>query len=145
MIFTTKLMVIASRTVDSPELLDALRGRAERGPVEVTLVVPTPPHTAEQTAARMARAVELLADAGMEVHGVHGDPDPMIAVADTWDPRNFDEVVVATLPGETSRWLAVDLPRRVERLTGARVTHVIARPSPGAAERGRERGVHSLP
>jgi len=53
----------------------------------------------------------------------------MLALADVWDPRRFDEVVVATLPDATSRWLAVNLPKRVERYTGARVTHVVARPS----------------
>jgi hypothetical protein len=47
-------------------------------------------------------------------------------VQDVWDPRRFDEVIVATLPTGTSRWMAADLPRRVERLTGARVTRVVA-------------------
>ncbi len=34
---------------------------------------------------------------------------------------------MATLPRETSRWLAADLPRRVEKATDARVTHVVTR------------------
>jgi hypothetical protein len=50
----------------------------------------------------------------------------MVAVQDAWDPRRFDEVIVATLPTAASRWMAADLPRRVERLTGARVTRVVA-------------------
>jgi hypothetical protein len=47
-------------------------------------------------------------------------------VQDAWDPRRFDEVIVATLPTGASRWMAADLPRRVERFTGARVTRVVA-------------------
>ena len=140
MVFTSKLLVIANRTVDSPELLQALRARADRGPIEVTLVAPSPIGSSEQTQARLARAVQTLADAGIPVQGVRGDPDPMIAAADVWDPRHFDEVVVATLPGAMSRWLAVDLPRRIERLTGARVAHVVAHPSP-AAVHAREHAV----
>lgn len=141
MVFTSKLLVIANQTVDSPQLLQALRSRADRGPIEVTLVAPAPLRSEEQTQARLARAVETLTDAGIAVGGVRGDPDPMIAVADVWDPRRFDEVVVATLPGGLSRWLAVDLPRRVERLTGARVTHVVAQPSAATARAG-EHALH---
>ena len=63
----------------------------------------------------------------MPVEGVVGDPDPMVAVQDAWDPRRFDEVIVATLPTGVSRWMAADLRRRVERFTGARVTHIVAR------------------
>jgi hypothetical protein len=48
-------------------------------------------------------------------------------VQDAWDPRRFDEIIVATLPTGISRWMATDLARRVERLTGARVTHIVSR------------------
>ena len=41
MVFTSKLLVIANQTVDSPELLEALQTRAARGPIEVTLVAPS--------------------------------------------------------------------------------------------------------
>jgi hypothetical protein len=128
MVFTTKLLAIANRTVDSPELLDLLRARAARGPIEVTLVAPSTRGPGDETAQRLERAVQAFTDAGIAVEGVQGDPDPMIAVADTWDPRRFDEVVVATLPSATSRWLAANLPKRVERFTGAQVTHVLAHP-----------------
>ena len=41
MAFTTHLLVVANRTVDSPELLDAIRERAERGPIHVTMLAPS--------------------------------------------------------------------------------------------------------
>jgi hypothetical protein len=40
----------------------------------------------------------------------------------------FDEVVVSTLPTGVSRWLGLDLPRRLEKLTGVSVLHVVAQP-----------------
>jgi hypothetical protein len=144
MAFTTKLLVIANRTVDSAELLDVLRARAARGPIEVTLVAPSTRRFGDETARRLDRAVQSFADAGITVEGVQGDPDPMIAVADTWDPRRFDEVVVATLPGATSRWRAANLPKRVERFTGAQVTHVVAHPSSSSAMSSDERSEPSL-
>ncbi|HEX8856258.1 MAG TPA: NAD-dependent malic enzyme [Thermoleophilaceae bacterium] len=55
-----------------------------------------------------------------------GDPDPALAVQQLWDPQRFDEVIVSTLPARISPWLKLDLPRRVERITGRPVRHVTA-------------------
>jgi hypothetical protein len=130
--WTTKLLVIANRTVDSDEIRDAIVNRAVAGPVEITLVAPASSGVGsfrERRAAteqRLDRAVQGLREVGVPVEGVVGDPDPMLAVQDTWDPRRYDEVIVATLPTGVSRWMAADLPHRVERFTGARVTHVVS-------------------
>ena len=53
--------------------------------------------------------------------------DPMIAIEESWNPAEFDEVIVSTLPTHTAKWLLIDLPHRVARTTGASVTHVVAR------------------
>lgn len=123
--WTTKLLVIANRTVDSDELVEALRARAAAGPLHVTLVAPAETARGE-IEGRLGRALERLTAAEIPATGSIGHRDPIVAVQETWDPRRFDEVVVATLPADESRWLSCDLPRRVERLTGARVTHVVA-------------------
>lgn len=130
--WTTKLLVIANRTVDSDEIREAIVNRAVAGPVEITLVAPASSGVGsfrERRAAteqRLDRAVQGLREFGVPVEGVVGDPDPMLAVQDAWDPRRYDEVIVATLPTGVSRWMAADLPHRVERFTGARVTHVVS-------------------
>jgi hypothetical protein len=129
--WTTKLLVIANRTVDSDEIRDAIVNRAVAGPVEITLIAPASSGAGSMrerraaTALRLDRAVQGLRDVGVPVEGLVGDPDPMLAVQDAWDPRRYDEVIVATLPTGVSRWMAADLPHRVERFTGARVTHVV--------------------
>jgi len=130
--WTTKLLVIANRTIDSDEICDAIINRAATGPIQVVLVAPASSGGGSQqerraaTAQRLDRALRRLSEAGVPVEGVVGDPDPMVAVQEAWDPRLFDEVIVATLPTASSRWLAADLPHRIERFTGARVTHVVA-------------------
>jgi GABA permease len=130
--WTTKVLVIANRTVDSEEVREAIVSRAAAGPLDVTLVAPVSSGTGSArdrrtaTAQRVEQAVQRLRAEGVTVEGVVGDADPMVAVQDAWDPRRFDEVIVATLPTGASRWMAADLPRRVERLTGARVTRVVA-------------------
>jgi hypothetical protein len=131
--WTTKLLVIANRTVDSEEVRDAIVDRAASGSVHVTLIAPTSSGPGSlrarrtATAQRLERAVQQLRSAGIPVEGVVGDPDPMLAVQAAWDPRRFDEVMVATLPTGASRWMAADLPHRIERFTGARVTHIVVR------------------
>jgi hypothetical protein len=130
--WTTKLLVIANRTIESEEIRAALLTRAASGPVQVTLVAPASGGGGSTrarraaTAERLEAAVQGLREAGVRVEGVLGDSDPMLAVQDAWDPSRFDEVIVATLPTGVSRWMAADLPHRVERLTGARVTHIVA-------------------
>jgi hypothetical protein len=130
--WTTKLLVIANRTIDANEIRDAIVSRAAGGPLEVTLVAPVLSGAGSMrarrtaTAPRLDRAVKRLGEAGVKAEAIVGDADPIIAVKDAWDPRRFDEVIVVTPPTGLPRWMPADLPHRVERLTAARVTHVIA-------------------
>jgi hypothetical protein len=120
------LLVVANVTADSDELTAALRERAGRGPCNFTLVMPA---AREDSGVRLAEALEHLRAAGIEsIEGAVGDPDPVVAVMDVWDPMRFDEIVVSTLPTGSSRWLGLDLPHRLEKLTSVPVTHVVSRP-----------------
>jgi hypothetical protein len=132
-----RVLVVANRTAESPELLQALQERAAEGPISITLVVPATPHGivwaadmhagGDEAAAHRERAVATVRAAGLEVaDGRVGDPDPLAAVEDAVNLEGFDEIVVSTLPGGISRWLKLDLPSRVERATGLPVRHVIA-------------------
>jgi hypothetical protein len=57
-------------------------------------------------------------------------------VLETCLPGRYDEVIVATLPGSSSRWLRGDLPYRIARATDLPVIHVtamdMAHPAPHA-------------
>ena len=124
------VVVLASRTAAAPELIEALRHRCERGPVVVTLVMPAPgPGAAARAEAkqRLDAALKAWRAAGIErCDGVVCDPIPLQALAEVWDPMRHDEVVVCTLPGQSSRWIRADLPHAAARYTGVSVTHVVA-------------------
>jgi hypothetical protein len=126
------LLVVANVTADSPELIQALKDRAERDSCTYTLLVPAPAAGSvgrEAAQERLDSALAAMREAGLEVEGKVGDHDPIAAVHDEWDPQSYDEVVVSTLPTGASKWLQVDLPHRVEKLTGGcQVTHVVAEP-----------------
>ena len=133
MAWHARVLVIANVTATSPDLLAALKARADRGPVEVTLLMPATQNGfpgREEAQGRLGEALERWRQAGFEARGEVGDPDPIVAVHEAWDPRAYDEVIVSTLPGQSSRWLECDLPRRVAQITGLDVTHVETRTRP---------------
>lgn len=141
-----KILVVANRTADSPELIAALREHADDAPTSFTLLVPAVPHgfawAADMKAGwseavgRAERAAERIRETGLELEEtIVGDPDPFAAVGDVLHVREFDEVVVSTLPRGVSRWLALGLPARLRRTIDLPVAEVTARshPQPVAA------------
>lgn len=133
------VLVIANVTAVSDELVAAMRARAERDPVRFTLLVPATGGGRggrEAARRRLDAALERMQEEGLEVEGRIGDSDPIGAVHDVWDPGEWDEIIVSTLSTESSKWLEIGLPQRVQRITGVTVTHVVAqepRPEPAGA------------
>ena len=79
-----------------------------------------------QAQARLGEELTRLRKAGAEADGEVGDPDPVHAIRDVLDRKQFDEIILATLPPGVSRWLGMDLPHRVQRSVDLPVTHVIS-------------------
>jgi len=135
-----RVLVVANRTADSPDLIEALRRRAAEEPTSFTLLVPAVPHGLawaadmkagwSEAAGRANRAGDRIRRSGLELQEVVvGDPDPFAAVGDVLHTREFDEVVVSTLPRTISGWLAVRLPARLRRALDLPVTEVSAQPA----------------
>lgn len=123
--WTTHILVVANQTAGCQELVEALLARNDRGHLVSTLVMPMGIGLGREPARRrLEAALERLRAAGLQVEGRVGSADPVVATMETWDPVQFDEIVVATLPAQVSKWLEVGLPRRIERRTGALVEHV---------------------
>jgi hypothetical protein len=135
-----KILVVANRTADSPDLIEALCRRAAERPTGFALLVPAVPHGLSwaadmkagwsEAALRAERAGDRIRQAGLQLEEVIvGDPDPFAAVGDVLHAREFDEIVVSTLPRMISRWLAVGLPARLRRCVDLPVSEVTAHPS----------------
>ena len=115
---SARVLVVAHRTAATPRLLE-VRARAGRSPCSFTLLVPRPysdPDT-EGAATTLELALPLLDQvAGAHVEGAIGDSDPFAAVKQEVERGAFDEIIISVLPARVSRWLHLDLPRRVEAL-----------------------------
>ena len=134
-----RVLIVANRTAATPALIEAVRRRAASGPCTFTLLVPhswsglnrltsaEDSHAdANESEAVLELALPLLEEAaGDEVEGLTGDADPLAAIQDAVNRRDFDEIILSTLPARVSRWLKLDLPSKVQGL-GLPVTHVEA-------------------
>jgi GABA permease len=146
-----RYLVVANQTLGSDELRDLIRERMDAGPAEFWLVVPAtpvsdlasiaavppmpvfggipmipaPPEEARRLAqTKLEAALKQLTSAGAKAGGKVCDPDPLRAVEQAVKSREFDEIIVSTLPARLSRWLHQDLPARLERKFHLPVTHV---------------------
>ena len=132
-----RVLLVANRTAATERLCDAVRARAQRGPVTFHLVVPAHPHGLHRVvdpqegddgdAARtLVAALPLLSEAaGSRVTGHVGDAEPLMAIEDAVNRVAYDEIIVSTLPHRISRWLRLDLVSKARGI-GPPVTHVEA-------------------
>jgi hypothetical protein len=137
-----RVLVVAHKTAATPQLIEAVRERARRGPCAFTLLVPNSAsglhrlidpedQDADAATAVLERAVPRLSEAaGSPVESLVGDADPVAAVHDAINLQGFDEVIISTLSVRMSRWLKLDLPSKVSGM-GLPVTTVT---SPDGAE-----------
>jgi nucleotide-binding universal stress UspA family protein len=150
-----RYLVVANQTLASDELVELIRRHAKAEPSEFFLIVPATPvmemvqgvegmpvlggstvipssaaHARELAQERLVAALTRLRAAGIKVEGLVGDRDPVRAVETAMKGRQFDEIIVSTLPNRLSRWLRQDLPRRLEHKTGLPVSQVGASRQP---------------
>ncbi|MDO8188096.1 hypothetical protein Q5424_13130 [Conexibacter sp. JD483] len=87
---TRHVLVVTAPAATPAALRRSLLARVARGPAEFTLLV-----AGDDLAARgwLLEAVELLRASGLDVVGQLGPADPDRAVAETWDPREHDELL----------------------------------------------------
>lgn len=140
-----RVLVVANETLHAPELRDLVVARAAAGHT-IRFVVPLRiPMYADLGGLSMygfvaleagdAEAIEndgierldaVLAEleaAGVRATGRVHCVDPIAAVERELDRHVFDEIIVSTKARAISRWLGVDLPRRIaRRFHGVQVT-----------------------
>ena len=133
----SRVLVVANETLAGAELLEAVRRRAERGPIRAVVVAPVnEPRSgyvvyedSRRAAAgrRLDRTVTSLREAGIPAHGGVFESSPLDAVKDILAQENVDELIVSTHPEAKSGWLRKNLIDEIRRVAGDRpVEHVVA-------------------
>jgi hypothetical protein len=139
------ILVVANQTITNEDLLEAVKKRAAEEQCTFTLLVPATP-SADLSAVNMPRSpngtdeadqyelarrrlnagLRTFEQEGIQADGDIGDPDPIQAIRECLNNRQFDEIIVSTLPLNVSRWLHQDLPHKVERKFHLPVTVITA-------------------
>ena len=127
---TTSVLVVANETLVGTELVEAVRRRAERGAIRVTVVAPvTQPREgyvvyrdSRRAAAgrRLERTLRALRAAGIPAHGGVFDDEPLAAVKDVLASEKIDEIIVSTHPEAKSGWLRKNLVDEIRKVAGER-------------------------
>lgn len=129
------IMIVANQTAGGRHLRDLIGDRAAGGPCRFTLLVPatiplgqswTDDEATLLANRRLDQALQRLSDLELDVKGVVGDGNVILAINDLLLRESFDEIILSTLPPGISRWIGQDLPHRVSRRFAIPITHVIA-------------------
>jgi hypothetical protein len=138
-----RFLIVANQTLGGEDLMRKVAEVLAHGQCSFYVVVPAtrdPNHrllwTEGQSNALARRhldeARQRLGAMGAEVDGEVGDPSALIAIADVLRTRQFEEIILSTLPSGASRWLLQDLPRRVRAAFPGPVSVVVAARQPAS-------------
>jgi hypothetical protein len=107
-----RVLVVANRTASTHRLLEEIARRAKAEPTEFTLLIPD---VRDRKAADWAldTAIPLMRRAARgPVADLVGGPDPYTAIEEAVREHDFDEIIISTLPKQSSKWLRRDLVKR---------------------------------
>jgi len=128
-------LVVATQTVDSPDLVERLKERHREAPHRYTIISPRSGDlTREQVSAKLASTLAELYREEIDATGQPMSPDPFHAVQNAIEHYRIDDILISTLSGETSKWLEEGLIGRVREITDKPVEHLEAgRPAEAVA------------
>jgi hypothetical protein len=130
----THTLVVATRTVDSPDLLAQLKSRAKQRPHRYTFVSPPSGEMSrEQVCAALASTLAEMYREEIDATGQPMSPEPLAAIRNAIEHYRVDEILISTLKGQQSVWLQQGLLDQVKAITDMPVTHVEAEPGPEAS------------
>lgn len=128
------VLVIATQTVNAPDLVARLKERAATRPHRYTIVSPRSEAVSEEQVVRdLAATLAELYRAEIDATGLPiSAEDPFEAVRNAIEHYKIDEILISTFAGQQSRWLESDLVGRVRGITDKPVSHVEVGRAPAA-------------
>jgi hypothetical protein len=120
------VLVVATKTVNSPDLVARLKERAAARPHRFTIICPRTEEVPEEQVIRdLSSTLSELYRSEIDATGLPvSAADPFDAVRNAIEHHRVDEILISTFAGEQSRWLQSDLIGRVREITDKPVTHV---------------------
>ena len=124
-------LVVATKTVATPDLVTRMKERANVRPHRFTIVCPRAEDVSEAQVVRdLAATLAELYRAEIDATGQPMSPDPFYAVRNAIEHYRIDDILISTFAGERSQWLEDNLIGRVRDITDKSVEHIeVGRPA----------------
>jgi hypothetical protein len=128
------VLVVATKTVNAPDLVSRLKERAAGRPHRYTIICPRSHDVPEEQVVRdLASTLAELYRSDIDATGLPiSADDPFEAVRNAIEHYRIDEILISTFAGEQSRWLEGDLIGKVREITDKPVSHVESGRAPAA-------------
>jgi len=124
-------LVVATKTVAAPDLINRMKDRANIRPHRFTIVCPRADDVSEAQVVRdLASTLAELYRSDIDATGQPMSPDPFLAVKNGIEHYRIDDILISTFAGERSQWLEDNLIGRVRDITEKSVEHIeVGRPA----------------
>ena len=120
----THTLVVATKTVNSPDLISRLRSRAGERPHRYTIICPRSGDTTrEEICERLAATLAELYRGDVDATGQPMSPEPFAAIENAVEHYRIDEILISTLAGQQSKWLEAGLIEKVKGITDKPIEH----------------------
>lgn len=121
----THTLVVATQTVNSPDLVKELKRRAKEKTHRYTFVSPRSGDVPrEQVCRDVAATLADLYREEIDATGQPHSPAPLPAIENAVENYRLDEILISTLKGSQSKWLEEGLLDKVKSFTDLPVEHV---------------------
>ncbi|HEX6587026.1 MAG TPA: hypothetical protein VF052_09755 [Solirubrobacterales bacterium] len=121
----THTLVVATRTVNSQDLVSRLKERAAERPHRYTFICPRSGNVPrEQVCANLAATLAEMYRNEIDATGSPMSPEPFHAIENAIEHYRVDDILISTLRGTQSKWLEEGLIERVQHLTDKPLEHV---------------------
>ncbi len=118
-------LVVATKTVAAPDLVNRMKERANIRPHRFTIICPRAEDASEAQVVRdLAATLAELYRSDIDATGQPMSPDPFLAVKNGIEHYRIDDILISTFAGERSQWLEDDLIGRVREITEKSVEHI---------------------
>lgn len=142
----THTLVVATQTVNSPDLIEHLKARAAKTPHRYTLICPRSGDLSrEQVCDRLAATLAELYRAEIDATGQPMSPEPLAAIRNAIEHYRIDDILISTLAGQKSVWLEQGLLDDVKAITDKPIEHFESTASVGERAAESEQSAEEVP
>ena len=141
----THTLVVATQTVNAPDLVERLISRHSEAPHRYTFVCPASGETSrEEVCDRLAETLAAIYEKEIDGTGQPMSPEPFAAVKNAVEHYRIDDILISTFADRPSAWIESGLIEQVGEITDKPIEHFESRgeragatPTPvGAGQQG---------